>query len=79
MSAENNSDTLSINIPSLQIDYADSEDDTDEDLDRDGLEMATREKVPISVSYLKPPPTCHTLPRRSLIILSPISPNKRYN
>jgi hypothetical protein len=81
-----------IRVPSLQVDLV-SDDDGKSDLSSPDQSESTdfgfrdRNPIPISIqnpnpnqssiSYLKPPPTCYTLPKRGLVILSPNIPNKR--
>jgi hypothetical protein len=68
-----------IRVPSLQIDLADVEDDVSDlsSPDQSDAVAPTTSASNRLISYLKPPPTAHTFPKRGLIILSPNTPNKR--
>ena len=77
-----------IRVPSLQIEFVD---DDNISLHSDAISMhsdaislhsdailfSAAQSYSSNISYLKPPPTTHSYLRKSLIILSPISPNKR--
>ena len=73
-------------VPAVQVHPAESSDDDDDESESESdlpkeLIVSHKKSFRIfsgNVSYLKPPPSIHTFPRSSrLIILSPNSPNKR--
>ena len=80
---------LSLRVPSLQVELADEPEGFDESPpERSESERETQFLTPSlclgfglgfgsgSSSFLKPPPTYHTLPKRGLIIVSPNSPRR---
>ena len=76
---------LSLRVPSLQIELAEDPEGFDESPpDRSDSEQEAHFLTPSlglglgssSASFLKPPPTFHTLPKRGLIIVSPNSPRR---
>ena len=74
---------LSLRVPSLQVELADEPEGFDESPpERSESERETQFLTPSlclgfgSGSFLKPPPTYHTLPKRGLIIVSPNSPRR---
>jgi hypothetical protein len=69
---------LPLKVPSLQVELAD-DDVTDESLDRSESDPFARIPIPNvgPASFLRPPPSFHTMPKRGLIILSPNSPCRR--
>ena len=74
-----------IRVPSLQIELVGDDDDCDDitsysdaiSMNSDAILCSPANSYSNNVSYLKPPPTTYTYPRRGLIIISPNSTNKR--